>query len=165
MRELLIQTGKVLFIAVAATYMIRRFVLYVTLVSSNSMIPTLAPNKRVLTYRIHGFNKIHRGDIIVFHSQEIGKTLIKRVIGLPGDSIKMHKSGDVIVNGKKLDEPYVKYPGGPAGNYQVPLDEYFVLGDNRAQSNDSRHWKNKTILRKYILGITKQGSAKFNKVK
>ena len=83
-----------------------------------------------------------RGEVVTFRSDELNKLLVKRVIGLPGDVITLDEDGVVTVNGQTLDEPYVdelalgecdiKFP------YQVPENRYFVLGDHRATSIDSR---------------------------
>ncbi len=95
------------------------------------------------------FGKLQRGDVIVFNAPpEPDKDYIKRVIGLPGDTI-MLKNGDVYVNGKLLDEK--KYIASDIKTYgeaflldnqaiTVPSNEYFVLGDNRMASSDSREW-------------------------
>ena len=87
---------------------------------------------------------MQRGDIVVFDSDELNETVIKRLIGLPGDTIKIDGTA-VYVNGKKLDEPYVEYPLESYGTYKVPEGKYFFLGDNRANSNDSRFWKDPYI--------------------
>jgi signal peptidase I len=89
-----------------------------------------------------------RGDVVVFLSKKDFKTMyVKRVIGIPNDVVDL-KDGDVYINGKKLDEPYVDGENNrgikriipTADNYTVPENEYFVLGDNRDNSNDSRFY-------------------------
>lgn len=138
--------------ALAIALTVRKFLFFVTLVSSYSMYPALKPQGRVLTLRIYDFGKIKRGDILVFYSKEFKQTMIKRVIGLPEDLVEIREDGSVWVNQNKLEESYVQYGGGSAGTYRVPRQEYFLLGDNRAQSRDSRHWKSTTIPAKDITG-------------
>src|SRR5659263_767198 len=74
-----------LFIAI----FIRRYIFFVTLVSSSSMCPTVKPGDRILTTRIYNFNNVSRGDILVFYSQKMHKMMVKRVIGLPNDLVEI----------------------------------------------------------------------------
>ena len=82
-----------------------------------------------------------RGDVIVFHfPRNTTEDFIKRVIGVPGDTIKTD-STHVWVNGTQLNEPYISTPLNPsAQTWKIPPNEYFVLGDNRIESYDSRNW-------------------------
>jgi len=115
-------------------------------VEGTSMMPTLTNNERIFinkfTYHF-GLGEIHRGDMVVFwFPLDTEKSYIKRVIGVPGDMIRID-SGQVYVNGDALEEPYVpeeyrdRVSWGPR---QVPPDHYFVLGDHRSSSSDSRTW-------------------------
>lgn len=72
--------------------------------------------------------------------------MIKRLIGLPGDFVQINKDGSLYINGSKEEEPYIKDKGGGDGTYTVPIDRYFLLGDNRSASNDSRHWMNTRMM-------------------
>ena len=108
---------------------------------------------------------IERGDIVVFkYPDEPDRDFIKRVIGLPGETIEL-KNKKVHVNGKPLDEPYVHFLTPPSNDYQevtsydlrerfgpvtVPADQYFVMGDNRDNSQDSRYWG--FLPRHYVKG-------------
>ena len=106
-----------------------------------SMRPTLDDGQFVLVSRLaYRFGEFERGDIIVFNSPvEVDEDLIKRVIGLPGDIIKV-ENGIVYVNGTMLDEPYIAAPPAYSGTWQVQEDQLFVLGDNRNDSSDSHAW-------------------------
>jgi signal peptidase I len=106
-----------------------------------SMIPTLQDGEFVLVSKLnYQFGKPERGDIIVFHyPMDPQQELIKRVIGLPGDMIGV-QNGKVSVNGQVLDEPYIAATPAYSGNWKVPDDQLFVLGDNRNDSSDSHSW-------------------------
>jgi len=94
----------------------------------------------------------HRGDIVVaHHPTNPDIDVIKRVIGLPEETVEIQSDGTVSIDGHPLDEPYLPpYRGGGSGSWTVPPDEYFVLGDNRGISADSRSWG--TVPRENIVG-------------
>lgn len=110
------------------------------------MMPSLQNDERIFinkfVYRF-GISDIGRGDTVVFlYPGDTSKSYIKRVIGIPGDTIEI-ENGTVIVNGKPLSEPYVAPDYRDQIGYSeqtVPADKYFVLGDHRSSSNDSRSW-------------------------
>lgn len=106
-----------------------------------SMLPTLKDGEYVLVNRLaFRSNLPDRGDIIVFVSpQSPDLDLIKRVIGLPGDTVQI-SDGSVQVNGQKLDEPYIAAAPIYNGEWSVPEGNLFVLGDNRNDSSDSHAW-------------------------
>jgi signal peptidase I len=106
-----------------------------------SMVPTLQDGEYVLVNRLAYRNKLpERGDIIVFASpQSTDLDLIKRVIGLPGDNLKI-SGGVVQVNGQVLEEPYIAAAPVYNGEWPVPEGKLFVLGDNRNDSSDSHAW-------------------------
>jgi signal peptidase I len=106
-----------------------------------SMVPTLQDGEYVLVNRLAYRNKMPElGDIIVFASpQATDLDLIKRVIGLPGDTVSI-SGGVVQVNGQVLDEPYIAAAPVYNGEWNVPVDKLFVLGDNRNDSSDSHAW-------------------------
>jgi signal peptidase I len=123
-------------------------------VQGTSMLPELGNCERVFVNKIiYHIEPIHRGDIIVFHYPlDPSKTFIKRVVGLPGDWVSI-KDGYVYVNGKLLTEPYIA-PGYLGHETCAPVHvgphDYYVLGDHREFSNDSRSWG--AVDRKYIYG-------------
>ena len=106
-----------------------------------SMMPTLENGEFVLVNKLsYRLGEINRGDIIVFDFPlNPNEELIKRVIGLPGDTIRAD-NGQVYVNGQKLNEPYIANAPRYSGSWQVKEGEVFVLGDNRNNSNDSKDW-------------------------
>lgn len=110
-------------------------------VEGSSMEPTLHDGELVVVYRLaYRWQAPERGDIVVFRFPlDPDRRFIKRIIGLPGDSIAVH-GGQVWVNGEALDEPYIAAPPRYDGEWQVQDDEVFVLGDNRNNSSDSQNW-------------------------
>jgi signal peptidase I len=125
-------------------------------VEGTSMMPSLYDQERLFinqfSYKF-GLGPIRRGDTVVFwFPEDTTKSYIKRVIGLPGDSIVV-KDGWVWVNGRKLEESYVPREYRDDRSYPahvVPPNQYFVLGDHRSSSNDSRAWG--FVPRSYIYG-------------
>jgi signal peptidase I len=150
----------VIVVAVLVAVLLRAFVVQTFFIPSGSMEPTLQIGDRILvnklSYHLHG---VDRGDIVVFSrppAENCGgpevNDLVKRVIGLPGDVLSV-SGGYVYVDGKRLNESWLPASergitvAGPPGNdsnlarpYRVPADNYFVMGDNRADSCDSRYW-------------------------
>ena len=137
---------------------IKTFLFQAFYIPSESMEPTLKPGDRVLVNKLsYRFHPIHRGDIVVFKtppseaSDPTIKDLIKRVIGLPGDKIE-ERGNNVYINDRLLNEPYLP-PGTPTTSLPpriVPPGQYFVMGDNRTNSKDSRFIG--TIPRSLIVG-------------
>jgi signal peptidase I len=119
------------------------FVVQPVKVEGTSMEPRLEPRDRIFVNKfIYYLSDVKRGDIVVFwYPKDQKKSFIKRVIGLPGETVEV-RSGLVYLNNKELTEPYL------AGEFDhesyplqvVPPDQYFVLGDHRNSSNDSRDW-------------------------
>lgn len=117
-------------------------------IPTGSMVPTIMQGTRIVGNRLAYINsKPERGDIVIFYYPDNEEEkYIKRVIGLPGETVEII-NGEVFINGEFLDESaYLKVkPLGTFGPYEVPEDCYFMLGDNRNSSRDSRWWKNKYV--------------------
>ena len=171
-RRTIVDYGLTAIVAVALAVLVQAFLIKPYLIPSTSMANTLVPGQRVLVDRmVYRYRSVHRGDIIVFRRPAPpNDVLIKRVVGLPGDVLSV-SNGDLYVNGRQLDEPYVDRvdglvePTDPADAmasgdtrapwslvhpYRVPSGHYFVMGDNRTDSADSRYWG--TVPRQAIIG-------------
>lgn len=123
-------------------------------VEGTSMYPELDDDERIIVNKIvYRVADINRGDVVIFRfPKDTSKSFIKRVIGLPGETIEIRR-GQTFVDGKLLPEPYV--PDGfrsdeDLGPIHVPDDSYFVMGDHRTTSNDSRAWG--WVARSFIYG-------------
>ncbi len=114
-------------------------------VGSESMVPTLKVWDRVLINKLaYDVGEPERGDIVLFENQEGGKEpLIKRVVGLPGDTVEV-RNGGLVLNGEPQAEPYVNESSRgrqpPYDPRRVPENHYFMMGDNRVRSHDSRYF-------------------------
>lgn len=144
-------------IAIAIALLIKNYLLFQVSVPTGSMIPTIEEEDRFMVAKVYNYDKLKRGDIVVFESSELDDTLIKRLIGLPNDHIEI-KDGIISVNGEVLDEDYVKNPASDAINkktdktFDVPEGKYLFLGDNRNDSCDARYWKKPYIDESAIQG-------------
>lgn len=125
-------------------------------VEGTSMMPSLTDQERIFINKFvykFGLRDILRGDMVVFYyPQDPSKSYIKRVIGLPGDTVAV-EDGVVYVNGDRLEEDYVPEEYRDRQSFPltvVPPNHYYVLGDHRTSSNDSRAWG--AVHRQYIYG-------------
>lgn len=149
----------VFFFSLACAVLVIKFVAYSAYTPTESMYSTLQTKDKFVISRIEYMNKDpQRGDIISFNSTQVSKDepqLIKRIIGLPGDTIEI-KQGNVYVNGTLLKENYaLKDKFTSQTKYVVPENCYFVMGDNRANSYDSRYWEDPYVKRSDIIGKAK----------
>ncbi|BCJ85229.1 signal peptidase I [Effusibacillus dendaii] len=131
---------KSLGIAIILALAIHQFVFAQFMVDGESMMPTMQNQERLIVNKlIYHIHSPQRGEIIVFqYPSDTTKDFIKRVIGLPGDTIEV-KGGKVYRNGQALNEPYLGEPTfGAYGPVTVPTGKVFVMGDNRNNSKDSR---------------------------
>jgi signal peptidase I len=110
-------------------------------VDGSSMVPTLNNGQFVMVNRMeYQLGDPSHGDVVVFdYPRDPDQEYIKRIIGLPGDTVTID-NGHVYVNGQELDEPYIAAPARNSGEWQVPGDQLFVMGDNRNNSQDSRNF-------------------------
>ena len=165
-------------IAVILALFIRTFVVQAFKIPTGSMEPNLligdhllvnkfvfGPTPLAIGRAVLPVRSVHRGDIVVFkYPDEPDRDFIKRVIGLPGETVEL-RNKKVFINGKPIEEPYVHFLSPPSSEYQevtsfdvrenygpraVPPDQYFVMGDNRDNSQDSRYWG--FLPRSYIKG-------------
>ncbi len=141
-------------IAVVICALLITFVVQAFKVQGTSMVPELRNGERILVNKfIYNFRSISRGDVVVFwYTEDPDVSFIKRVVALPGDRVEI-KRGKLLVNGELVDEPYVKPEHIDRRSFpfqEVRAGHYFVLGDNRRGSNDSRSWG--LVPQRYIYG-------------
>ena len=153
----MIEWAVILMAVLLCTVLLRTYVIQSFYIPSPSMVPTLQVGDRIMVNKLsYDLHTVHRGDIVVFKRPPLEEQdfpdLVKRVIGLPGETIST-KDGHVYINGRLLPEPWL--PAGPQsytgalpddqhqqynmpGPVHIPAGEYFVMGDNRTDSEDSR---------------------------
>lgn len=148
----------ILFVVIfAISYVVFRYVITRTIVDGNSMYPTLKNGDHLIVTR--QIEEFERFDIVVFQSDvKTDEYIIKRVIGLPGENVYIDKNSVIYINGVELEEHYgaaVLVDGGRAaelGGVLLGEDEYFVMGDNRNRSEDSRFELIGNVNKKDIIG-------------
>lgn len=145
-----------LLLAVIIAIIVILFLYQPVKVEGTSMMPALNDQERIFINKfIYQFNvgQIERGDMVVFwYPNDPTKSYIKRVIGIPGDRVAVDL-GTVVINEKRLEEAYVpaEYRDETSmASRVIPADEYFVLGDHRSSSNDSRSWG--LVPRRFVYG-------------
>jgi signal peptidase I len=169
-RRALAETAIMILVVVLLAGLVRAFVFQTFWIPSSSMVPTLGVHDRILVQKaFFTWRDVREGDVVVFSHPPLDHCpgpqegdLVKRVIALPGQTI--YSSGDnIYVNGRLLAEPYLPHydPLGPPipdassqHPYRVPPGDFYVLGDNRAISCDSRYWgpiKGSSIVGKVVL--------------
>lgn len=140
-------------LAVVAARAINKYVIIKAEVPTGSMENTIEVDDCILGFQLaYLFNEPERGDIVIFPYPDNPEIIyVKRVIGLPGETVEI-EDGTVYIDGEALDEPYLKEEmEGEYGPYEVPEDSYFMLGDNRNSSQDSRRWSNTYLSRDDIM--------------
>ena len=180
LRRALVETGVIIAVAVLLAGLVRTFAFQTFWIPSASMVPTLGVYDRILVQKaFFSWRDVREGEIVVFSHPPLdncpgpeGGDLVKRVIALPGQTI--YSSGNSIyVNGRLLAEPYLPQydPLGPPiassqHPYRVPPGEFYVLGDNRADSCDSRYWgplKGSSIIGKVVLTFWHESHPEFRR--
>ena len=152
LREWIIPFG----LEVLVLLFIIKFLFFFVVVPSGSMIPTIDTASILFATRVHQPENLQRGDIVVFDSDELGITLVKRLVGLPGDHVVLDENGRMTLNGEPVEEPYVFHKDSRTADFTVPEGHYLFLGDNRSGSNDARMWN-----QPYIPGEKISGHARF----
>lgn len=151
-------------IAAGAAFAIKAFVLQAFYIPSPSMYPTLRDGDRILVDKLsYDLHAIHRDDVVVFAKPPLDTgeprvhDLVKRVVGLPGDTISSAPDGQVLIDGRPLAESYLtpdhvtgSGAGPPITRMVIPPGQYFVMGDNRSDSKDSRYFG--TISKSLVVG-------------
>ncbi len=143
-------------LSVVSYFFFSRVVVTAVEVQGSSMLPTLHSGDRILLNRLASLRRApQRGDLVVLKDPEIGELVVKRVIALPAETVQM-VANVPMVNGQQLPEPYIQRPGravfaAPGRLTVVPKDHFFVLGDNRSNSVDSRVFG--PVARESIIGV------------
>lgn len=167
----LFEYAKIILIALVIALLVRTYVAEARVIPSESMLPTLKIGDRLIVdkifYEINGIKDIQRGDIVVFDPPPAANSksdipFIKRVIGLPGETISI-KKGTVYINGEPLDEPYLsEKPAGDFKPFMIPDGTIFLMGDNRNNSHDSRFWG--ALPLQNIIGVAEFRYYPFNEI-
>lgn len=124
--------------------------LWLTRVQSDSMAPCLRDGQLAWTVRSRP-KHLRRGAVVAVDSRELGRRIVKRIVGLPGEHLRLEGS-ELWVDERPLAEPYAIH-ASTRGTFDVPEEHYLLLGDNRVTSNDSRAWRRPYVARTEIVGV------------
>ncbi|RAV17716.1 signal peptidase I [Paenibacillus contaminans] len=155
MKKILREWLPSLLIAVVVSLFLKAYVAEAMAVPTESMVPTIHVHDRIIVEKITGSESLKVEDIVVFYPPDPSvehKRYVKRLIGLPGDTIQI-REGTLYRNGEKITERYTKEPMRyDFGPVTVPRDKYFFLGDNRNESFDSHLWVTPFVEKDKIIG-------------
>ncbi|HOO27646.1 MAG TPA: signal peptidase I [Lachnospiraceae bacterium] len=156
MRREIMEWIIVIEIAIILAVILNKFIIVNAVIPSASMETTIMTGDRIFGFRLSYLNEDpQRGDIVIFKFPDDEKQLfIKRIIGLPGETLEI-RDGKIYIDGSSepLDEPYLNVvPTGDYGPITIPEGAYFMMGDNRNNSADSRFWNQPFVYRNKILG-------------
>lgn len=153
-------------IGVVIALVLRRYVVSAAIVPSSSMRPMIPNPCYIAVNKLAAeAGHLHRGEVVVFHwPDDPSQIFVKRIVGMPGDTVTVTNNA-VYVNGQKYVVPDAIQPNLKGlGTYHVPAGHYFMMGDNRPVSKDSRLWHNKYVARSAILGEAQFVIFPFNKI-
>ena len=156
LKDVAITTLKFIFLIfiATATFIVNSRILLWANIPTGSMIPTIPEHSLVLGTR-YDADKINRYDIVIFkYPDDETQTYIKRVIGMPGETIRI-RVGKVYADGKLIDDAFTAELSADDGEYKVPEGCYFMMGDNRNHSIDSRFWMRKYVEEEKIMAKAK----------
>ncbi len=139
-------------VALVIVFFLNKFVFVLVTVPTGSMLDTIEPGDKLFVSKLIDKDKLERGDIVVFESDELEKILVKRLIGMPSDEVFIDKEGDVYINGDLLVENYAIKVTQKQQKFEVPNNSFFFLGDNRPNSRDARYWEQPFIEKEDIMG-------------
>ena len=158
MKKILIDLFELMVISVLVFAIVYLFLGQLLEISGKSMDPYLRNGEQIIVEKLSSnFRPFHRGDVVVFkHPEDVDRFIVKRIIAVPGDKIKVSQ-GSVFVNSTSLFEEYVNNQPTLPGTFlqentevTLPSDAYFLMGDNREESTDSRNWGH--IVKENIVG-------------
>lgn len=142
---------KVILVALALTFVLKHFVIVNAEVPTSSMVSLIDPGDRLIGFRLsYLFSDPKRGDVVIFeYPVDESQKFIKRVIGLPGETVEI-RDAKIYINGSSepLEEDYLPEEWTVLNDglyYEVPEDSYFLLGDNRNRSMDARYWAGEAV--------------------